>query len=72
MITYDEFVTKHNGKALDYDGCAGVQCVDLAKYYLDEVFDIKPGGMGRRSRLLRRLRVPPGASQKFYQDCKYS
>lgn len=46
MITYDEFVANHNGKALDYDGCAGVQCVDLAKYYLDEVFDIKPGAWG--------------------------
>ena len=42
-MTFDQFISKHLGKAMDYDGVSGVQCVDLIKYYLDEVFGIKPG-----------------------------
>ena len=42
MIIYDKFIKNHNGKAVDYDGTAGVQCVDLVKCYLNEVFGIKP------------------------------
>lgn len=38
-MTYDEFIKKHVGKAVDYDGAAGKQCVDLAEAYFDEVFD---------------------------------
>ncbi|MBR1749891.1 MAG: CHAP domain-containing protein, partial [Ruminococcus sp.] len=34
------------GKAVDYDGVAGAQCVDLAKCYLKEVFGISPGAWG--------------------------
>lgn len=26
---------------MDYDGSSGVQCVDLIKYYFDEVFNIR-------------------------------
>ena len=44
--TYTEFIKKYNGKAKDYDGVAGVQCVDLIKYYLKEVFGINPGAWG--------------------------
>lgn len=45
-MIYNDFIKKHVGKAMDYDGVAGAQCVDLAKYYLDEVFGIKPGAWG--------------------------
>ena len=45
-MTFDQFISKHLGKAMDYDGVSGVQCVDLIKYYLDEVFGIKPGAWG--------------------------
>lgn len=45
-MNYTEFIKAHNGKAMDYDGVAGAQCVDLAKFYLDEVFGIKPGAWG--------------------------
>lgn len=45
-MTYEEFVNNYNGKAIDYDGVAGVQCVDLAKIYLDKVFGIKAGAWG--------------------------
>ena len=46
MITYNDFISKHIGKAVDYDGVAGVQCVDLAKAYLHEVFGLNPGAWG--------------------------
>lgn len=39
-MTYDEFQSKYIGKAVDYDGVAGVQCVDLADQYLKDVFGI--------------------------------
>lgn len=45
-MTYDEFVKAYNGKATDYDGAYGAQCVDLIKLYLDKVFGIKPGSWG--------------------------
>lgn len=46
MITYKEFIKKYNGKSIDYDGYAGVQCVDFAKLYLEKCFGIKCGSMG--------------------------
>ena len=41
MLTFNEFITKYEGKALDFDGACGVQCVDLAKAYLFDCFGIK-------------------------------
>ena len=38
-MTYDEFIKKHKGVAVDIDGAAGAQCVDLATAYFYEVFD---------------------------------
>ena len=46
LITFDSFIKKHLGKGVDYDGVAKVQCVDLAKCYLKEVFGISPGAWG--------------------------
>lgn len=45
-MNYNEFINTYNGKSVDYDGVAGVQCVDLAKIYLDKVFGIKAGAWG--------------------------
>lgn len=45
-MNYNEFINTYNGKSFDYDGVAGVQCVDLAKMYLDKVFGIKVGAWG--------------------------
>lgn len=45
-MNYQEFINEYNGKSFDYDRVAGVQCVDLAKMYLDKVFGIKPGSWG--------------------------
>lgn len=46
LMTYDEFVRAYKGKATDYDGAYGAQCVDLIKAYLNKVFGIKPGSWG--------------------------
>lgn len=46
LMTYNEFVKAYNGKATDYDGAYGAQCVDLIKLYLNKVFGIKPGSWG--------------------------
>ena len=40
LITYDAFEKKYLGKAVDYDGVYGVQCVDLFDQYIKEVFGI--------------------------------
>lgn len=39
-LTYDEFEKKYLGKAVDYDGVLGVQCVDLADQYLKDRYGI--------------------------------
>ncbi len=39
-LTYDEFEKKYLGKAVDYDGMAGVQCVDLFDQYIKDCFGI--------------------------------
>lgn len=38
-MTYNEFIKKHKGIAVDIDGAAGAQCVDLATAYFYEVFN---------------------------------
>ena len=46
-MTVDEFITKYNGKKIDYDNVSGCQCVDLAKYYCRDVVGITPpSGLG--------------------------
>lgn len=51
-MNYQEFINTYNGKLIDYDRVSGVQCVDLAKMYLDKVFGIKPRSLGKCKRLL--------------------
>lgn len=46
LMTFDEFLEAHIGKAMDYDEVAPNQCVDLAKFYLKQVFDIESGAWG--------------------------
>lgn len=45
-MNYDEFISKYIDKETDYDGVYGVQCVDLIKAYLYNVFNIKAGSWG--------------------------
>ena len=39
-MTFDEFYKKHNGQYIDIDGVAGVQCVDLIKLGMKEMWNI--------------------------------
>lgn len=41
-MNYSEFINKYLGKSTDYDGAYGVQCVDLIKAYLHDVFGTLP------------------------------
>ena len=43
---YDRFISFYLGKATDYDGAYGAQCVDLIKIYLFRLWGIKPGAWG--------------------------
>ena len=45
-MKFSEFVKKYLGKATDYDDYAGVQCVDLAKLYIDKVIGAAPQSIG--------------------------
>ena len=36
-MTFDQFITKYNGKGIDFDGAFGFQCVDLYRQYVQEV-----------------------------------
>lgn len=45
-MNYSEFVNKYLGKSTDYDCVYGVQCVDLIKAYLHDVFGISAGSWG--------------------------
>lgn len=42
----DAFIKKYLGRAVDYDGTAGAQCVDLIKMYLKYVLGITPKSIG--------------------------
>lgn len=39
-MTVEEFVKKHNGKKVDYDGVFGAQCVDLFRQFSEECLGI--------------------------------
>lgn len=67
-MTYNEFVSKHNGKAMDYDGVPAndkVQCVDLIKFYLKEVFGITPGAWGNAHAYYDNFNNIPSLKAKF-------
>lgn len=39
-MTYEEFKNKYNGVGVDWDGHYGAQCVDLARFYIHEVWEV--------------------------------
>ena len=39
-MTFEEFINKYNGKAIDFDGYAGAQCFDLYRQYCKEYFQV--------------------------------
>ncbi len=42
----DSFIKAYLGRGTDYDGVYGVQCVDLAKLYIEKVIGAKPEAIG--------------------------
>lgn len=45
-MTFDAWVKSYLGKKIDYDNVSGVQCVDLAKHYMNKVLGLKPASFG--------------------------
>lgn len=45
-MTFDDFINKYINKGIDYDNTAGIQCVDLVKQYLHDLWNICPGSWG--------------------------
>lgn len=45
-MRFNDFVKKYLGKTTDFDGAYGVQCVDLAKLYIDKVIGVVPQSIG--------------------------
>lgn len=41
-MNYSQFVSKYNGKGVDWDGQFGNQCVDLVAQYVKEVYGAEP------------------------------
>ena len=65
-MTYAEFIKKYNGKGTDFDGRYGVQCVDLAKVYLKEVFGITAGYWGDAHAYYDNYKSLPLLVKNFY------
>ena len=53
-MNFTEFINTYNGKKIDYDGGCGVQCVDLAKMYMEKVLGIKTTAIGNAEAYWRR------------------
>lgn len=64
-MTFDEFVENYNGQAIDYDGGAGVQCLDLAKLYMDKVLGITPRNIGNAEAYWNRFDEIPELRNNF-------
>jgi hypothetical protein len=64
-MTYSEFIAKYNGKGIDYNGVAGVQCVDLVKQYLHDVFGMNPGKWGDAHAYYDNFNNIPELKSKF-------
>jgi hypothetical protein len=60
MKTLEEFVEAHLGSKVDFDGQYGAQCVDLARQYWEEVWDVPqpPGVIGATDFFIRHEERP--------------
>lgn len=64
-LNYGSFIEKYEGKATDFDGAAGVQCVDLAKAYLLEVFGVPMFSVGSAKNYYEKFDEYPHIKAKF-------
>lgn len=70
-MTFDEFVKTYKGKKIDYDKAYGVQCVDLAKLYIDKVLEIKPQSIGNAEAYWNRYEELNYLKSNFYKIQNY-
>ena len=66
-MTYDQFQAKYLGKAIDYDGTAGVQCVDLFDQYLKDCFGITGVWVTAAREIYTKFTSFPALVQAFVQ-----
>lgn len=64
-MTLDAFIKKYLGKAVDYDGAAGKQCVDLIKLYLKHCFGILAGAWGNAHAYYDYFNIRPELKANF-------
>lgn len=64
-MNFDTFIRNYYGTTVDYDGAAGVQCVDFAKLYLQDLFDIAPFSVGSAKNYYLRFSQYPTLNAKF-------
>lgn len=64
-MTYKEFEKKYLGKAVDYDGVADVQCVDLADQYFKDCFGITGVWVSGARDLYNKFSQYPSLVAKF-------
>ena len=64
-MTFDDFIKKYKGKAADYDGAYGAQCVDLIKIYLRYVFGITPKSIGNAHAYFDNFNLHPFLKNNF-------
>ena len=64
-MNYDEFEKKYLGRAVDFDGVAGVQCVDLVDQYLLDCFGITGVWCSGAKELYNNFSSYPALVQSF-------
>lgn len=64
-MTFDAFVNKYIGRAVDYDGSCGKQCVDLIKLYLKHCFGILAGAWGNAHAYYDYFNIRPELKVNF-------
>lgn len=64
-MNYEQFIAKYEGKATDIDGSAGVQCVDLAKAYMRDLFGVPFFSVGSAKNYFEKFDTYPELRGKF-------
>lgn len=64
-MSLDAFIARYLGKATDYDGAYGAQCVDLIKMYLKHVFGITPKSIGNAHAYYDNFNLHPFLKKNF-------
>lgn len=67
-MTYQEFKNKYNHKYVDYDGCYGYQCWDLAQYYFTECLGLPASVLSGCGGVKNMLYQPKRAELDKYFD----